>query len=248
MSFIPLSPSEWAVLTGVVLIAAFAKGVTGFGFALLSVPFLLLVVPAKELVVLSLMMVTWIGFLITLSSWRHVNWRRSLSLSLASFLGIPLGTYILYRIDPSILRVLIAAVVILFSLLLLVGYSRRIKREGQASLFFGFLSGILGSSTSLSGPPVVLFLVSQGWQKQDMRATLASFLFISSLAALVSQAAVGVLTTRVVFTGLVIAPIAFCGFYFGQGVVRRIGVGLFRRIAIILVMASGVSAIVMELF
>ncbi len=247
MGFIPLSPAEWAVLTGNVLVASFAKGVTGFGFALLSVPFLLLVIPAKDLVSLSLMMVTWIGFLITLSSWRHVNWRRGLTLSFASFLGIPLGTYILYHIDPSVLRVLIAAVVVLFSLLLLLGFSRRVRREGLASLFFGFISGVLGSSTSLSGPPVVLFLVSQGWRKQAMRATLACFLFISSLVALGSQAIVGVLTTKIILTGLVIAPIAFCGFYLGQKVVRRIEMGLFRRLAILMVMASGISAIVIEL-
>jgi len=103
------------------------------------------------------------------------------------------------------------------------------------------------SGSQLSGPPVVLFLVSQGWRKQAMRATLACFLFMSSLVALGSQATVGVLTTRIILTGLVIAPIAFCGFYLGQKIVRRIEVGLFRRLAVLMVMASGISAIVMEL-
>ena len=46
---------------------------------------------------------------------------------------------------------------------------------------------------------------------------------------------------------LVIAPIALVGCLLGQRVVRRIEMGLFRRIAILMVMASGVSAIIMEL-
>jgi hypothetical protein len=247
MEFLGLSPSAWAIVALVVLAASFAKGLTGFAFALLSVPFLLLVLPSKEVVLLSLLMVTWNGLLITVSSWRDIRWGKWLPLTIASLPGIPLGTYILYYIDQSVLRVLIAAVVIAFALLLLLGLTRRFRREGLASLSFGFVSGILSSSTSLGGPPVVLFMVSQGWPKQAMRATLAGFLFASSLLSLGSQAIVGVLTSQTLFIGLLVAPVAICGFYLSRKIVDRIDVALFRRIAVLMVMGSGIAVLVTEL-
>ena len=105
------------------------------------------------------------------------------------------------------------------------------------------------SSKILSGgPPVVLFLVGQGWEKQAMRITLACFFVVSSPVSLASQAVAGVLAAKVIYTGLLMLPVAFVGYWVGERVVKRIGGAVFHRIAVLLIVASGVSAILAEVF
>jgi uncharacterized membrane protein YfcA len=246
MELLSLTVAEWVALTAIILVSAFAKSVTGFGFALVAAPLLLFLLPTKDVVSFNLIMATWTGILMTAVAWRDVKWKMVIVLSLASFGGIPLGTFILYRVDPATLRILIASVVILFALPMLFGFTTRIRREGVIAPFFGFLSGVLASSTSLSGPPVVLFLVGQGWEKQAMRVTLACFLFVSSLVSLGSQAVAGMLTSRITYTGLMMMPVAFAGYWAGEQVTKRVKSALFRRVAVLLVVASGASAILTE--
>jgi len=47
----------------------------------------------------------------------------------------------------------------------------------------GFFSGLLNTSTSMSGPPVLILLAGQGLPKDQFRRTLVSFFFVSGLVA-----------------------------------------------------------------
>jgi len=53
---------------------------------------------------------------------------------------------------------------------------------------------------------------------------------------------VGLLPANVVNAGLVVFPLCLVRVYLGQKVMTRMDVGLFRRLAVLLVLASGVSA------
>ena len=56
-----------------------------------------------------------------------------------------------------------------------------IKNKFAGFTITGFISGILHSSTTMSGPPVALFLASQGTKKEEFRANLTAYFFIFSI-------------------------------------------------------------------
>ncbi len=113
-------------------------------------------------------------------------------MSIASLVGIPIGTYILLLISPDALRVLIALTLIVFSALMLLGNHHAFKRERLGSVIAGLVSGVLKTSTGISGPPVALFLVHQGWQRDAMRATLGAYFLLINILGLISSLVGGV--------------------------------------------------------
>ena len=163
----------------IVLLAAFVRAVSGFGYALLATPLLMLVMEAKSVVVMVTIMASINNVAVFFPMRRYIDFRRAAFMSLGSIFGIPLGAHLLSSLDPSIIKLGIAVLVIPFSILLLLGHSHHFQRDTLGCSLAGFISGILGASTSLGGPPVVLFLLNQGLVTQRFVGTLAAyFLFL----------------------------------------------------------------------
>lgn len=231
----------------VVLLAAFTMSVTGFGLALIAAPLLLFLLESKTVVVVNIVLVAVVCLLILGQSRHHVKLRRIVLLGIGSVFGVPIGAYILSQVAASTLKLVIGALVVMFAVPLALGHSHRFKREGLGCGISGFISGMLTSSTSLSGPPVVLFLLNQGWGKETLRASLAAYFLFCDLLALTALGLSGVLTSEVLATALAFVPAVLPGFYLGTRVLPRVDADLFRRIAISIVLVAGLLAVATSL-
>ncbi len=102
--------------TLIVFAAASVTGLTGFGFALLATPLLVLFYPPKAAVVLSIVL-NWISVILMMPGVRkEAQIGPVLVLVVGSLVGIPLGAYLLAVIKESFLLALIGGVTILFAL------------------------------------------------------------------------------------------------------------------------------------
>lgn len=81
----------------------------------------------------------------------------------------------------------------------------------------GYVSGVMGASTGIGGPPIALVLMSEG--PQTMKATLSAFLTIGTTLAAVLLAATGQLSLDHVSQIATLAP----ALILGTLVSRRIG-------------------------
>ena len=167
----------------IILLAAFVRAVSGFGYALVATPLLMLVMEAKSVVVMIVIMGIITCVMVLFPLWRHIDLRRVVFMCLGSIFGIPLGAYLLSSLDPSIIKLAVAVMVIPFSILLLLGHSHHFQRDTLGCIVAGFISGILGASTSLGGPPVVLFLLNQGLVTQRFVGTLAAYFLFTGIVA-----------------------------------------------------------------
>ena len=216
--------------TFIVLLAAFVRGISGFGFALLATPLLTFIFDAKSVVVMNVILGTTTNVLVLFHMRRHIDFRRVAFISLGGVLGVPLGAYLLSWLDPLIVKLAIAIVVVPMSLILLLGHSHQFKRDTLGCSVAGFMSGILAASTSLGGPPVVLFLLNQGLVTEMFVGTLAAyFLFIGSITIGVFSS-LGLITTDLLTKVAILLPALFLGSYAGVKVLPKINVTLFKRI------------------
>jgi hypothetical protein len=225
------------------LLAAFTMSLTGFGFALIAAPLLLFLLESKTVVVINIILGAILCLLILWQSRHHVNVRRVALLGVGSIFGIPVGAYILSHVAAPTLKLLIVTLVVVFAIPLALGHSHRFKKEGTGSVISGFISGTLVSSTSLAGPPVVLFLLNQGWEKELFRANLAAYFLFCDLMALAALGFSGVLTSELLVTASTFIPVVLLGFYLGIKVLPRVDTVLFRRIAIFIVLVAGLLGI-----
>ena len=227
----------------VVFFAAFVRGVTGFGFALISAPTLLLIWSPKSVVAINLLLGIPSSALLLGYAFREVDLRKIFPLAAGSLLGIPLGVYIIEAIAPSALKVLIGGLTVLFAIPLLLGLGVAFRRERLASGVSGFLSGILSSSTSLGGPPVVLFMHNQNWRKEVVYSGLAVYFLFVCLCSIGALAISGLIDVEVVVGAASLLPALLVGLGLGLAVFSKINAELFRRLSIAIVIAAGVLGV-----
>ena len=228
----------------IVLLAAFIRAISGFGYALVATPLLMLVMEAKSVVVMIVIMGIITCVMVLFPLWRHIDLRRAAFMCLGSIFGIPLGAYLLSSLDPSIIKLTVAIMVIPFSMLLLLGHSHHFQRDTLGCSVAGFISGILGATTSLSGPPVVLFLLNQGLVTQRFVGTLAAYFLFIGVITTVAFSSLGLVTTDLIIKIAILLPALFLGTYVGIKVLPKINVNLFKKIVLAIVSVTAVVIMV----
>ena len=219
--------------------AAFVGTISGFGFALLIVPPLAFFVGAKEAVVLSNVLgSSWLMTMFVRLR-REVVWRTAAPLAVAAFAGMPVGLLVLEVVSERTLQVILGVNVLAATFLLWRG----VRWHGHGWVLdgvAGFISGLLNTSTSMNGPPIVLHLQNQGLAPTPFRATIAAFFVSSALFTLALYALsgrIGEYELRAVGVGL---PGLALGFVGGSIVVERLNAAQFRRFVIGVLVLSAV--------
>ena len=151
---------------GAFFLAGLIQGCTGFGSALVAAPCLLMYFePTFVVPVITLMSLTNTS-LVAFHARRHILPGLVGPLALGGVVGSPIGITLLVVLNPDWLKVGVAAFVVAFALVLLSGWSKPIQNPKWSLLPIGLVSGILGGTTGISGPPVILFLANQGTPKE----------------------------------------------------------------------------------
>ena len=231
-----------SVVIGVALLASLAQGVTAFGFALISVPFLVLVLDVKDTVVVVSLLALVSEVLLAFRVWGDVQWRTVGTLMVGSWLGMPLGLLVLLRVPEEGLRLVVGLAAVTMAGALAAGM--RITARGlRTELGVGALSGILATSTSMSGPPIVSYLVGRGHERDEFRGVMALYLLAGSIVTVVIFFAAGVVTRDALLLALVGLPAVLIGNTSGNWLASRIDAAIFRRIVIALLMATALSGV-----
>ncbi len=227
----------------VMFLAALLQAILGFGSALVAVPLALLFLP-KETVVCSMFMMglSLNGFL-SVRIKEPISCRPVVVLFFASLFGLPVGVWILKAIPLDQMQVFVGCLVVLFTVLLQWG-KLRLPQNTMLTAVAGFFSGLLNTSTSMSGPPVLILLAGQGIPKDRFRRTLASFFFVSGLVAALTLVVTGVMTPQRVSYGVVAIPFVFLAGYVGDRISARLPERPFRVLALGVLFAAGVYSVI----
>ena len=201
----------------------------------------LLVVP----VVLPLTLL--VDMLIVIPNRRTLEPRKIAPLVIAGVLGIPLGTWILLFTSSHILRLGIAGLVLASATLMLLGLSVNISRERIASAAAGFLSGLMVTSTAISGPPVALFMINQKWAKDTIRTSLGLYFLVLDSLAVVSLLIVGTLNKNTLVVSLILGPLVIAGYLVSTKLLPYVQQAVFIRIATLVAIGSAGVAILTTL-
>ena len=138
--------------------------ITGFTLSLVAVPLLMPVLGAKETVVF-IIFGTFLAKVAALwNTRRDFEWRTVLVTVAGSFLGSLPGSYVLNIIPSACLQVLLG--IMLLATLFFMGrqFKINIKNQTAGRITAGFISGFSAAVTSISGPPIALYFLTEGRQ------------------------------------------------------------------------------------
>lgn len=227
--------------------AAFVGTISGFGFALLIVPPLSFVVGPKEAVILSNVLgCSWLMTMFVRLR-QEVVWRSALPLIVAAFAGMPFGLVILAVVSGRVLQGMLGVVVLVATFLVWKGV--RINSQHRAfDIVAGFISGVLNTSTSMNGPPIVLHLQNKELAPGPFRATIAAFFVASALVTLALYTASGRIGQYELQAAALGLPGLAFGYVGGSLVVGRMDAGQFRKFVIGVLVASATLTLAETVF
>jgi uncharacterized membrane protein YfcA len=236
----------WAAVAAIVAAAGLAQGLSGFGFSLVSIPLLALVVPVKAAIVGGAILGLVQSGQIVAREHRHVEWRSAAVLVAAAVVGMPIGLLVITRVPEEPLQVVIAVTVLVFTTVLW----RRVRLPTDslpAEVGVGFTSGMLSTSTGMSGPPLVIALQARGVAPSAFRATLAIVFVCGSAISLLLFWSRGLMTDEALRVAVAGLPGLLVGIIVGELAFRRVDHERFRRIVLVLLVASAVLALIAAL-
>ena len=205
----------WAVTA--VLVGGLLQSATGTGFAMIGAP-ILTAVYGPQASVATLAVLGPVVSALVLGEIRRpeILRRTAVLLTLAGIPGMVVGVLVLRHAPVDVLKVLVALAVL--AGVVVIGRGAKVRGSAAGP---GFLSGVLATSTGLSGPPMVLYLLGYRARPAEVRDTLAAVFLATGLLTIVVLA-VGQVLHPAPHLGLLLAA-TIVGQVLGRLVFARLG-------------------------
>ena len=243
MSLAVLIPTDVSIIAAVAICAiAFvsgtARGFSGFGSALIFMP-LASSLAAPRLVAALLLVIDFVAAAPLIpNAWKQADRKATAIMVSGALVGVPIGTYLLTRLDPVTTRWIISAFVFALLLLLLSGWRYRGKDHPPISVGVGGLSGFCSGLAQTGGPPIVGYWLGRPIASASRAPTSCCF---SPLPISFPRSAMrlsGLITADAIRFSLIVGPVYGIGVWFGASLFGRASERLFRGICYALIAAA----------
>jgi uncharacterized protein len=242
-----LQALDLALFAGGAFAAAFVTGVAGFAFGIVAAAVWLHslspVQAAALIVAFGLIVQGW-------SVWKlraALQWSRVLPFVVGGVIGVPLGAELLRWTSPTVLRMAVGAILVLFSLYMLfrpkLASAAGAGRVADGAV--GVVNGVLGGATGLAGIAGVIWCSMRGWSPAEQRATFQPAgvaVFAATMLWFGGTGMIGRDTLGLFVIGL---PALAIGTWAGLKTFGKLDDAAFRRVVLGLLLLSGLSLLLL---
>lgn len=229
----------WLVLT--VIVAGLVRGFTGFGTALVFVPIAARMLTPPQVVVTLLVMDLVGPMLLVPDALKKGEPREVMLLGLGALIGIPIGVWLLTRIDPVAFRWFASITVLSLVTVLIAGWRYKTRPGRATTTGIGALSGLLGGFSGLSGPPIILLYLGGAEAAARIRANIILFFTLTEVIAAITFWLNGLLKLNSILLGLALAVPYTIATLIGSRLFRRFGELHFRIVAYVVITLAAIS-------
>jgi uncharacterized membrane protein YfcA len=177
---------------------------------------------------------------------RHaVNWRIVWPYILGGAIGIPIGIALVTTVDPKTIRFGIGVLLLAYSLYSLFRPALKLpKASVPAELGVGVINGLIGGLTGLGGVAVTVWCQARGGEKDKLRAIFQPVLFATFVMTTIAFAIAGTFTMETLKLYALALPVLIAGIWSGFGLYGKLDDAGFRKVILVLLLASGLALIV----
>ncbi|MDV2419711.1 sulfite exporter TauE/SafE family protein [Corynebacterium tuberculostearicum] len=239
--FLGISAAAWSyIFIGVLILAGtITQGTIGFGLGTIATPIIALIRP--ELVpTLILLLALCISSYTLARTYHETSWRVIGISSLARIPGSLVGAWAIASLSPNGLSIFIGCAVLFAMTLSSLGWSPRPTTLN--TLMAGVASGILGTSTSIGGPPMALIM--KRFDPDRTRGTLAGTFVLGTLVSLIILAFSGQISSTQMGAAAAYLPLVIVGLIAANHLNQFIDRNLLNRIVLIVAISAALMLIV----
>ena len=237
--------SDPVIFQSILLFGAFfagiVQGATGFGSGIVLNAFWLHILEPSAAISLNIVSCLFVSALPIYKLRKTLDFSKLRSFVFFGVIGIPTGLLILTMTDPSIFKTTVGFILVIFSIWKFKSKDILINFKSNPTLdkFIGFISGILGGFAALGGILPTIWVSLQRLPKDTQRGTYEPFIFITSIAAVISFYFAGFLTLDIFYNFLKAFPALMIGSWIGIKIYALINEALFRQVILGLIFLAG---------
>ncbi len=243
-----LSGPELLIALVAVVVGATIMGTVSFGMGLVVVPVLLLFLAPKSAVVTVNAIIPILLCFVLLTTWRHLEFRRLRGMALGGVLAVPLGVLTLESANPTLLKITIGLAILCLGFLNLFNIRLPLAQSRGSGLFTGFLTSVSITTLSIGGPLAAAYIMAQQWQREQMRAALAFYFLCAYIFAFALYGVTGLVDRDTLLNIARLVPALAVGFGLGALLARRMNEGVFRYVAIGVIITGSLVLLGQEAF
>jgi uncharacterized membrane protein YfcA len=244
LNYLGLNLSSLIFAVTAVFVAGIIRGYSGFGFAMVAVTSISLVVPPARVVPLVLILEVLASIRLVPQVWKDIDWYSLRWLLAGSLFATPLGAYLLANVPTEPMRISISLLVLVAAILLIRGWAWKRMPGRPLILTAGMACGVLNGAAAIGGPPVILLYLSSPAGITVSRASIiAYFLGIDSMSLV--MASIHGLTTiqTLLLTAVCLVPLLL-GIGVGSKMFIKVDKESFRHHVLILLIILSIAGLI----
>lgn len=231
-----MTPAE-LLFGGIILAAASVQRMVGIGFALVSVPALVLVLGPAQGVPVANCGACAISAVGLVNGWRRVRPAAMGPLVVAAACTVPAGVWVAARLPEPVLLLSMGALVTVAVLLVMAGTRVPALRGVQGAVAAGAASGFMNSAAGVGGPALSLYAVNAGWPVREFVPNAQFYGLVVNAFSIAARGLPALPTPAWLLFALGIAG----GAVIGQLLATRVAEKRARLIVLLLALVGGVT-------
>lgn len=228
--------------------AGFVQGLSGFGFSLTALSFWVWALPPQLAAVLAVFGALSGQLFAAFTVRRGFDWRALVPFIAGGLVGLPLGIWLLPRIDAVMFRAFVGALLALWCPVML--FSGRLPRVGGGRIgdaVAGGVGGLMGPLGGFTGAVPTLWCTLRRFERDAQRAIIQNFNLAVLAVTMASYLAAGQVTRPMLpLLGLVL-PALVLPALLGMRLYARISPSAFRNVVLGLLTLSGLAMLASSL-
>ncbi len=216
-----------------ILITGIAKGGFGGGIGILAIPLLVLVMPANKMLGTLLPVLVVADVLSSLHYLRQWDWGRLRWMILGAFIGVALGSVVLWRLgeqDEKALSTTLSLIVGSVCLLVVLMQSYRLTGRELPTLpphpasgtTIGVLAGAVSTISHSAGPIITIYLLQEKLPKRLLVGTMLMYTLVINTVKLPPFVAFGYINAETLRDSIWFIPLLPAGTVLGAWMNKRV--------------------------
>jgi uncharacterized protein len=235
---------ELAYVITCIFLAAIVRGFSGFGFSLLSITSLSLVLPPAQVVPSIFMLEVAASIRLLPEVWKDIHWRSLAPLLLGCLVATPFGVWLLAHVPAPPMQIALGIFVFTATVLLWLGFALKSMPGTISSTAVGAASGFANGAFGIGGPPVILFYFASPAGNIAGRASLIAFFLATDIIGLGFQSREGLVTWDAAQRALIFLAPLLIGIWIGTRGFNNADPETFRKIVLVILALLAAASIV----
>lgn len=220
-------------------VAGLMRGFAGFGSAILMAPVFAVLLGPVHMVPMVAAVELPMSLMLFLGARRDVEWRFVAPLAAVAMIAMPLGVWLLISLDAAMITKAVSIIVLLFVAVLATGWRYQGPRPKALTWGIGAISGAMMATTSVGGPPVLLYMLAANMPAVTIRANIVTYYLLTGFVLVAMVVSVAPSGLAAVIDAAVLLPVILVTSWLGSRLAGKAAEHTYRWIAYLFLTAAG---------